>query len=155
LFEPFHRWAAAQDFGIDTPAVRIASASFADDVVLLAGSRDHITRLIAAYLEWCSLLHITVTKVQLWSSLGSGQHLTVGPQQLISQSTFKVVGIGLGLHETEATNLHVTKQLDTALVTARRLRTLPLPASICSLLWRTTVLLQALYGSEIRNVLPS
>ena len=155
LFEPFHRWAAAQNFGIDTPAIRVSSASFADDVVLLAGSRDHIIRLISAYLEWCSLLHVTVTKVQLWSSLGAGQHLTVGSQKLISQSTFKVVGVVLGLREKAATALHVSKRLDTALATARRLRTLPLPAAICSLLWRTTVLPQALYGCEIRNVLPS
>ena len=29
-----------------------------------------------------------------------------------------------------------------------------LPASLCSLLWRTTVLPQALYGCEVRNIRP-
>ena len=155
LFEPFHRWAAAQDFGVDVGVVRVTTTSFADDVVLLGGSRAHITRLISAYLEWCSLLTVTVTKVQLWSSLGPGQQLNVGSQQLISQPTFKVVGIVLGLDEQEATLAHITPRLETALATSRRLRGLPLPASICGLLWRTTVLSQALYGCEIRNISPS
>ena len=61
----------------------------------------------------------------------------------------------LGLREADATTLHISQRLDAALTTARRLQTLPLPAAICSLLWRTTVLPQALYGCEIRNVLPS
>ena len=155
LFEPFHRWAAAQNFGVDTAVIRVASVSFADDVVLLGGSFEQIAQLITAYLEWCKLLSLTVTKVQLWSSLGPGQQLTVGSHHLVSQSTFKVVGVVLGLNDLEATSAHTPPRLAKAMTTARRLRGLPLPAALCGLLWRTTVLPQALYGCELRNISPS
>ena len=38
LFEPFHRWAAAQKKGIAVAVTFVASASFADDVALVAVS---------------------------------------------------------------------------------------------------------------------
>ena len=61
----------------------------------------------------------------------------------------------LGATESAATNLHFTPRLAKALVTAQRLKTLALPAAIRSLLWRSTILAQSLYGAEVRNVLPA
>ncbi len=60
----------------------------------------------------------------------------------------------LGEDEVEAIKLHFAPRLEKAMMTTQRLRRLELPSSNCSLLWRTTVLPQALYGCEIRNVLP-
>ncbi len=48
----------------------------------------------------------------------------------------------------------VTLWLEKALMTTQRLRMVYLPASLYSLLWRTTVLPQALYGCEVRNIRP-
>ena len=43
LLEPFHRWAVANGFGVSlVGGGRASSASFADDVVLIAGSREEI-----------------------------------------------------------------------------------------------------------------
>ena len=42
----------------------IPSVSFADDLALVATSRAELEILIAAYLEWCSLLGLKVIKVQ-------------------------------------------------------------------------------------------
>ena len=78
LFEAFHRWAEAQGLGVAVAGRRIPSISFADDVALIGGSREDIKALIEAYLGWCSLLSVQVTKVQLWSSLVGGEAMTVG-----------------------------------------------------------------------------
>ena len=61
----------------------------------------------------------------------------------------------LGQHEAVATAAHVAPRLEKAIATAQRLQALDIPAAICSLLWRTTVLPQALYGCEVRHVRPS
>ena len=61
LFEPFHRWAAAQGRGFSVlVGEQVSSGSFADDVVLVAGSKEDAEFLIAGYLKWCELLHLTV-----------------------------------------------------------------------------------------------
>ena len=77
LFETFHRWAMSAGFGVSVAGQRVASASFADDLSLVATSLTEAQQLITAYLEWCSLLGIKVTKVQVWSSLGAGQPVTI------------------------------------------------------------------------------
>ena len=156
LFEPFHRWAAARGFGVPVvEGCRVASTSFADDVALVATSRSELETLVAAYLRWCSLLGLRVTKVQAWTNL-PGQHVVSAMEtQVETTPTFKIVGVVLGAHERLATELHLSPRLDKALVTTRRLRMLELPAAVCALLWTTAVLPQALYGCEVRDVMPS
>ena len=66
-----------------------------------------------------------------------------------------MVGVVLASCEATATRQHVAPRLEKALATAQRLRSLPLPASISALLWRSTVLAQALYGCEVRDLRPS
>ena len=154
LLEPFHRWALAAGLGVDTGAGRVPSVSFADDVALIAGDRREAETLIAAYLRWCDLLQLKVTKAQLWSNTGPDQELVVGSLRMTTVSTFKIVGVVLGLDEAQATELHLAPRLAKASRTLQRLRALELPASIGALLWRTAVLPQALYGCEVRNVRP-
>ena len=70
LMEPFHRWAAAQPWGVlVVDGVRVASTSYADDVGLAADSWAGAVALVQGYLDWCALLHLPVhvTKTQLWS----------------------------------------------------------------------------------------
>ena len=50
LLEPFHRWCAAQDLGVQVRGRRVASVSFADDVALVGGSKAQAHCLVAAYL---------------------------------------------------------------------------------------------------------
>ena len=66
-----------------------------------------------------------------------------------------MVGAVLGAQEAAATQQHLQPRLEKATCTAERLRALDVPAAVCSLLWRTTVLPQALYGCEVRDVRPS
>ena len=68
LFEPFHRGATAERLGIDVGGLYVASASFADDLVLVAPSWPTLEKLIAAYLHLYALLGVllvlrAVTKV--------------------------------------------------------------------------------------------
>lgn len=154
LLEPFHRWAVAAGLGVDVGTGRVPSVSFADDVALVARDRAEAETLIAAYLRWCDLLQLKVTKAQLWSNMGSDQEMVVGPLQMRTAPTFKIVGVVLGQDETTATELHTAPRMTKALLTLQRLRVLELPSSICSLLWRTTVLPQALYGCEVRDIKP-
>ena len=152
LFEAFHRWASAAGFGVEIGGCRVASASFADDLALVATSKRDMAELITAYLEWCKLLDVEVVKVQLWCSQPGTQTLQVADRLLQTSTTFRMVGVVLASCEVTATREHLAPRLEKALNTARRLRCLPLPASITALLWRTAVLPQALYGCEIRDV---
>ena len=154
FFEAFHRWAAATDFGVTVGSLRIPSVSFASDLALVGSSLQDIEALIAAYLEWCALLKIKVTKVQVWSNTGSNQLVKVGESTVSTSSTFRIVGVVLGTSDKEASLAHFTPRLQKAMATARRLQALPLPASTTALLWRTTVLPQALYGCEVRSLGP-
>ena len=154
LLEPFHRWALAAGLGVNVDVGRVPSVSFADDVALVASTRAEAETLIAAYLRWCSLLQLKVTKAQIWSNTGPDQDVTVGSLQMRTVPTFKIVGVVLGLDEHLATELHAAPRLSKALLTLQRLRALELPASIAALLWRTAVLPQALYGCEVRDVKP-
>jgi hypothetical protein len=155
LFEPFHRWAAAQSLGVMVADFQVPSVSFADDLALVGRSRAEIEHLIAAYLQWCQLLGVRVTKVQAWTNAGGCRQVTVADALINSSPTFKIVGVVLGQDEAAATRLHVRPRLEKALATTQRLRALDLPSSILSLLWRTAVLPQALYGCEIRHVRPA
>ena len=154
LLEPFHRWALEQGLGVEVAGRRVPSVSFADDVTLVGRDRQEAEVLIAAYLQWCSLLGLRVTKVQLWSNTGREQQLQVGAMQVCTVPQFKVVGVVLGEDEVAATAAHFTPRLRSALATLQRLRALELPSSIGSLLWQTDVLPRALYGCEVRNVTP-
>ena len=155
LFEAFHRWAASTGCGLTVGGVHIASLSFADDLVLAGHGQAGITVLIDAYLRWCLLLGVRVTKVQLWSSSGAGQSLSVGPSVLRSAPSFRFVGVELGLPEPAASRAHFQARIPKAVAAANRLRSLPLPAAVCCTLWRTAVLPQAVYGCQLRQLLPS
>ena len=120
----------------------------------MTSSLDDALYLANGYLEWCQLLGLRVTKVQLWTN-GSPCTVQIGELSVVSSPTFRMVGVVLGQCERDATEAHITPRLEKAIVTAQRLQALDFPAAICSLLWRTTVLPQALYGCEVRNVLPS
>ena len=104
----------------------------------------------------CGFAHlgVKVTKVHLRSSEGAGIEVTVGDLRVTTETTFKFVGIVLGRVEREATIAHFAPRLAKALATTRQLRSLDLQASICCLLWRTTVLPQALYGCQLGGVRP-
>ena len=155
LFEGFHRWALAAGYGIDVGPVRVPSASFADDLALIASSLADIEALIAAYLEWCGLLGVKVTKVQVWCNQGPGKVVKVGEGTVSTSSTFRIVGVVLGCSEALCSAAHFGPRLEKALATARRLQTLELPASVLALLWRSAVLSQALYGCEVRTLRPA
>ena len=152
LFETFHRWAAAQRLGVDAGGFTIASVSFADDLVLLAPSQAAVEQLVAAYLQWCGLLGVQVTKVQIWSSQGPGRAVSVGNSTVLTTPSFRFVGIELGLPAREGDEAHFGPRLEKALFAAQRLRSLPLPAALNAVLWRTTVLPKGLYGCELRNI---
>ena len=154
LLEAFHRWAIAQGYGVAVAGLCVPSVSFADDVSLIEGSKAGIEALIQAYLDWCSLLGLKVTKVQVWSSLGPGQSVTIGQDEILTSPSFRFVGVEVGLPEPEASRVHLGPRVTKALATVQRLRALQLPSSLCSLLWRTTVLPQALYGCEVRDLRP-
>ena len=144
LFEPFHWWAAAERLGVDVADIHVASVSFAEDLVLLAPTLAMEEQLIAAYLQWCELLGVKVTKVQAWSSLGPGRAVAAGSSTIVTTEAFRFVGVELGLPCSKANEGHWQPRLTKALATTQRLRTLPLPAALQAVLWRTTVLPKAL-----------
>ena len=155
LLEPFHRWARAEGLGVGVAGSCIPSVSFADDLVLVGGSRKELETLISAYLSWCDLLGLRVTKVQVWWNGQVVRKVKVADREVPTEPFFKVVGVTLGGRETLATAAHLERRLPKAMATVQRLRAVTLPASICALLWRTVVLPQALYGCEVRNVRPT
>jgi len=97
---------------------------------------------------------VRVSKVQAWTNLSGVHHLHVAGLDVVTSATFRMVGVVLGSNERLASNAHFDPHLQRALATTRRLRMLTVPASISALLWRTAVLPQALYGSEIRHITP-
>ena len=154
LLEPFHRWALTQDLGVEIGGRQVPSVSFADDVALVGRDKSEALVLIDAYLRWCSLLGLNVTKIQVWSNTGREQEVRVGTMVVKTVPLFRMVGVVLGEESPAVTGAHFAPRLESALATLQRLRTLELPSSICSLLWRTAVLPRALYGCEIRDVTP-
>ena len=154
LMEPFHRWALSQDLGVEVGGRRVPSVSFADDVALVARDKPEALVLINAYLRWCDLLNLRVTKIQVWSNTGQPHVMQVGPLAVPTVPCFRMVGVVLGEESVAVTDAHFAPRLRAALATLQRLRTLELPSSLCSLLWRTAVLPRALYGCEIRDLTP-
>ena len=156
LLEAFHRWATAAGHGVEVaPGCKVASISFADDVALIAQDQLALETLITAYLRWCTLLGVKVTKVQVWTNLPGRWVVEAAGLQAATSPTFKMVGVVLGANEQLATKAHLAPRLEKALVTARRLKMLDLPAAVCSLLWHTAVLPQAVYGCEVRDLRPT
>ena len=152
LLEAFHRWARAAGLGVPVGSTTVPSVSYADDVALAARSQAEMETLVMGYLCWCGLLSLEVTKVQLWWNGSEVRSLHVAGLAVETQPYFKMVGVVLGLQEAVVTKEHLAKRVPKAEATAHRLHALALPASITALLWRTTVLPQALYGCEVRNV---
>ena len=159
LFEPFHRWAGAQSIGVEVVGGYLASSSYADDVCLLATSLLQVELLVGGYQRWCSLLgiHLNLQKTELWcSELVGGTPVTLwlesGGLQLVSRATFHMVGIELGMNEQVTSAAHVESRLPLALLSAKRLAGLGVPAAVAMHIWRTAVLPQALYGCEVRNI---
>ena len=98
-------------------------------------------------------------KTQLWSlDSRGGEHvvlpLSSGPLHLDVRATFRIVGVELGAQERVATSSHVAQRIPKALLSGQRLAGLAVPAPLAAHLWRTAILPQALYGSEIRRVTP-
>ena len=157
LMEPFHQWARAKGYGVEVAGHRIPSLSFADDIVLLGGSKNELEILIAGYMRWMALLllRVTVAKTQVWWSGKGTRKVKVGGERIETGPTFKVVGVILGSNPMVSANEHVAKRVRKAEETAQRLRCLQLPAGICGLLWRSVVLPQALYGCEVVDYRPS
>ena len=89
LFEAFHRWAQAQGYGVEVAGFRIPSTSFADDLVLVSASKEEMEQLVAAYLHWCALLGVKVTKVQAWTNLASSQELQVNGSAVRTSPTIQ------------------------------------------------------------------
>ena len=131
--------------------MHVASISYADDVCLMAPSQSAIEYLILAYQEWCQLLDLKVTKVQVWCLAGPGQLVAVGSAPMKTSAGFRFVGVELGLPDREM-KTHWEPRMNKAMAMAQRLRCLPRPASLCAVLWRCAVLPQALYGCEIRQL---
>ena len=159
LFEPFHRWAAAQGKGVAIAGSRVASTSFADDITLVATSWAEVQFLVAGYQLWCDLLGIKLNlgKTQVWTSEHKGGKpvfLQVGADtiSLSTRATFRVVGIELGGNESAATAAHCAPRIAKALLSGKRLAGLDVPAAVAAQLWRATVLAQGLYGSKVRNL---
>ena len=157
LLEPFHRWAVANGFGVRLLGGGLASSvSFADDVVLIAGSREEMVRYISAYLRWCSLLGLRVllSKTEVWCSTGEKGKIPVGDVMVDLAPLFTVVGIVVG-EEPLATKEHLKKRIDKALRATSRLAALGLPSPLVTRLWRSVVLAQACYGAEVRDIRPA
>ena len=153
LLEPFHRWAVANGFGVALiDGGRASSASFADDIILIAESREEMERYIGAYLRWCSLLGLRVlcAKTQVWCSRLADGKIRVGDSLVDISTTFSVVGVVLGA-EPLATRQHIQKRVGKALCSAVRLSALHLPAPVAARLWRSVVLAQACYGAEVKG----
>ena len=114
--------------------------------------------LIGSYLEWCRLLGLKVNlaKTQLWSSERARWPVNLMVQgiavPLLTRETFRIVGIELGLVNRSTTGRHVTPRFEKAQLTVKRLAALPVPASVAAQMWRSTVLAQALYGCEVRQL---
>ena len=154
LLEAYHRWARVTGAGVLVGSHLIPSISFADDLALVAGSLSDLSLLVTGYLDWCALLGLRVTKVQLWTN-GPPCTISVAGMDVQSSTTFRMVGVVLGHNEALATRQHLAPRMAKAVTTAERLRALDVPASICSLLWRTTVLPQLVYVCEVRDIRPS
>jgi hypothetical protein len=129
LNEPFHRWAVAQNLGVEVGGHQVPSVSFADDVVLVGRDKSEALVLIDAYLRWCGLLNLQVTKIQIWSNTGQEHTVQVGPHSVKTVPLFRMVGVTLGEEGPELAEAHFTPRLTAALATLQRLRTLELPSS--------------------------
>jgi hypothetical protein len=78
-----------------------------------------------------------------------------GPLQVTTVPTFKIVVVVLESDGRQAApSLHAIPWGIKALAPSQQLQMLKLPSSLCSLLWRTVVLSQALCGCEQQNVRP-
>jgi hypothetical protein len=154
LLEPFHRWAVGQGLGVEVGGRRVPSVSYADDVALVGRDKQEALVLIDAYLQWCGLLGLRVTKVQVWSNTGLDHEVQVGDMVVKTSPVFRMVGVVLGEEDKWLTDAQFSPRMRAALATLQRLRTLELPSSLSSSLWRTAVLPRALYGCEIRDLTP-
>lgn len=152
--EAYHRCSEGQEFGVEVAETRIASVSYADDLVLLAPTQQKLEKLVEAYLEWMRRLHLRVTaaKTQVWWSGPGVRAIRVVDEGVKTKPTFRVVGVELAASEVKAALKHTKTRLPTAAVTTRRLGALKLPTGIVALLWRTVVLPIGLYGCEVINV---
>ena len=89
LLEPFHRWARAEGLGVGVAGSCIPSVSFADDLVLVGGSRKELETLISAYLSWCDLLGFLVTKFQVWWNGQVVRKVKVAAREVSTEPLFK------------------------------------------------------------------
>ena len=119
LIEAFHRWARQRGLGVTVGSSNVPSVSFADDVVLIGRCQAEIETLILAYLEWCQLLGLTVTKVQVWCNQRETLHIQVAKLHVPTVPFFRVVGVTLGVKEVDTTQRHLERRTARALATNR------------------------------------
>ena len=64
-------------------------------------------------------------------------------------------GVELGANERLTSHAHYDPRLKKALMTGRRLAASNVPAAVAAQMHRATILVQGLYGCEIRHVAPA
>ena len=139
-------------YGVAIGTTTVPSVSHADDVALVAGSGAGTRALISAYLRWCALLDLEITKVQLWWNGRGPRQLQVDSLAVETSPVLRRVMVVLAAQEAAASAVHLEKWLPKVLDTAQRLRSLDVPTSLAAHLWKATVLPQALYSCEVQNV---
>ena len=117
------------------------------------------TLLVQGFVDWCALLGLTIHlgKTQLWCNTHKQPRsvnlaLRDGPLKLTSRSTFRIVGLELGVSDLATSAVHSEPRVAKALLSGKRLTRLELPAGVAAVLYRSVVLPQALYGCELRTI---
>lgn len=110
MFETNHRWAAGQQLGADVSGCNVASVSFTNDLVVLVPSQITVEQLVAAYLQWCTLLAVTVTRCSSCLKLGHCYFVSLGVSFILETPVFRFVGIELSLADREGKATNVSAQ---------------------------------------------
>ena len=157
LYEPFHRWAQSTGRGVsislDSLRVVLGTASYADDLVIMANSWEDASKLVEGFLEWCKLLGLKVNlkKTQVWSKNPKAKPVKIGEDTIQIRPTFKVVGIEIGSNEKAACDAHIAKRMEKAAAALSKLKSMGLPTPIFTRVWQTGILPLLTYGCEIRE----
>ena len=158
LYEPFHRWAQATGLGVrvslDNLRAVLGTASYADDLVIMANSWEDASKLVEGFLEWCKLLglKVNIKKTQVWSKNPKAKPVKIGEDTIHVRPTFKVVGIEIGSNEKAACDAHLAKRMEKASAALSKLKSLGLPTPIFTRVWQSGILPSLTYGCEIRDV---
>ena len=158
LYETFQRWAREQGLGYvvrcGDKGLQIPSASFADDLTLVARSWPEMSKLIEAFLRWCALLglQVNVDKTQVWTNLKKAKSVDIQGTRVEIRRTYRVVGMELGGSNVWASTVHIKTRVEKAVVALQRLRALIVPSDIANGLWKCGILPMVTYGAEVVDV---